>query len=415
MGHFHFRSGELYVEGVSASSIAEQFETPCYVYSKATFEANYHRFKAPWRNHPHRICYSVKANGNIAILNLLARLGAGFDIVSGGELERVLQAGGDTASVVFSGVGKQVAEITRALAVNIHCFNVESSEELELLNQLAGDAGKTANIAFRVNPDVDPLTHAYIATGLKENKFGISSEQVIEIYRQGAALPHVKIVGIDCHIGSQLTELSPFLNAMEETLKLVDQLSAEGIELDHINMGGGLGVRYRQENPPQIEEYAASLLQLLGSRELELVLEPGRYIAADAGILLAKVNYLKNSHDKHFAVVDAAMNDLLRPALYQAWQRVTPVQPSSAQARLYDIVGPICESGDFLAKDRCLQLKTGDIVAVESVGAYGFVMSSNYNSRNRAAEVMVDGDQVHLIRQRETIENQLALERLLPK
>ena len=414
MGHFHFQSAELFVERVRAASIAEQFGTPAYVYSKATFEENYLRFKAPWRNHPHRICYSVKANSNIAILNLLARLGAGFDIVSGGELERVLQAGGDPASVVFSGVGKQVAEIERALAVDIHCFNVESSSELELLNQLAGDAHKTANIALRINPDVDPRTHAYIATGLKENKFGIGSERVIEIYQRASALPHVKITGIDCHIGSQLTELSPFLNAMEETLKLVDLLRSEGIELDHINMGGGLGVRYQQENPPQIEEYAASLLQLLGSRRLELAFEPGRYIAADAGILLTRVIYLKTNHDKHFAVVDAAMNDLLRPSLYQAWQRVTPVRPGGAEARVYDIVGPICESGDFLAKDRILQLEAGDLVAVESAGAYGFVMSSNYNSRGRAAEVMVDGDQIHLIRERETIENQLALERLLP-
>ncbi|HJN49357.1 MAG: diaminopimelate decarboxylase [Pseudomonadales bacterium] len=414
MGHFHFQSGELFVERVSATNIAEQFDTPCYVYSKATFETNYNRFKAPWRDHPHRICYSVKANSNIAILNLLARLGAGFDIVSGGELARVLQAGGDVSSVVFSGVGKQAAEMQQALDANIHCFNVESSSELELLNQLAGDAGKTANISVRINPDVDPLTHEYIATGLKENKFGVNSDQVIEVYRRAAALAHINVAGIDCHIGSQLTELSPFLNAMQETLKLVDLLSTEGIELGHINMGGGLGVRYRQENPPAIEEYAAGLLQLLGSRELELVFEPGRYIAADAGILLTRVNYLKDNHDKHFAVVDAAMNDLIRPALYQAWQQVTSVRSNSAQAREYDIVGPICESGDFLAKDRSLQLEPGDLIAVECAGAYGFVMSSNYNSRNRAAEVMVDGDQVHLIRKRETIENQLALENLLP-
>lgn len=414
MDHFHFQSGELWVEGVPAHSIANQFHTPCYVYSRATFEANYHRFNAPWGKHPHRICYAVKANSNIAILNLLARLGAGFDIVSGGELERVVQAGGDPASVVFSGVGKQAAEIARALELNIRCFNIESFSELQLLNQLAGDAGKAANISIRINPDVDPKTHAYIATGLKENKFGISSDQLIEIYKQAAALPHIEIAGIDCHIGSQITELSPFLNAMEETLKLADKLSSEGIEIDHINMGGGLGVQYQQENPPQIEEYAASLLQLLGSRDLELVFEPGRYIAASSGILLTKVTYLKNNHDKHFAVVDAAMNDLLRPALYQAWQQVTPVRPDSAVARVYDIVGPICESGDFLAKDRTLKLKEGDLIAIESVGAYGFAMSSNYNSRNRAAEVMVDGDQIHLIRKRETIEDQLALENLLP-
>ena len=414
MGHFHYQSGELYVEDVPATRIADQFGTPCYVYSKATIEANYLRFKAAWRKRRHRICYAVKANSNIAVLNLLARLGAGFDIVSGGELQRVLKAGGDPAGVVFSGVGKQAVEIEQALAADIHCFNIESRAELELVNQLAGDAGKTARISFRINPDVDPLTHAYIATGLKENKFGVSSEQVIEIYRRAAAMAHVKIAGIDCHIGSQRTELSPFLNAMDETLKLADQLGKEGIELDHINMGGGLGVRYRQESPPDIEEYAAGLLQLLGSRELELVFEPGRYIAADAGILLAKVRYLKNNHDKHFAVVDAAMNDLIRPSLYQAWQQITPVRPGNAPARTYDIVGPICESGDFLAKDRTLKLEENDLVAVESVGAYGFVMSSNYNSRNRAAEVMVDGDQPHLIRKRESIEDQLALEYLLP-
>ncbi len=414
MGHFHFQSGELWVEGVRAHSIADQFDTPCYVYSRAAFETNYHRFDAAWRNHPHRVCYSVKANSNIAILNLLARLGSGFDVVSAGELERVLRAGGDPATVVFSGVGKRPEEITRALAVNIRCFNVESSSELALLNRLAGSAGKTANISFRINPDVDPLTHPYIATGLKESKFGISSDKVIEIYQQAAALPHVEISGIDCHIGSQITELSPFLNAMQETLKLVDQLKREGIGIDHVNMGGGLGVRYRQEDPPEIEEYAGSLLQLLGAREVELVLEPGRYIAANAGILLTIVNYLKSNHDKHFAVVDAAMNDLIRPALYQAWKRVTPARSSSVEARVYDIVGPVCESGDFLAKDRSLSLEEGDLIAIESTGAYGFVMSSNYNSRSRAPEVMVDGDQLHLIRERETIENQLALERLLP-
>jgi len=414
MDHFHFQSGELFVEGIRAYSIAEQFDTPCYVYSRAAFEENYNRFEAPWHSHPHRVCYSVKANSNIAILNLLAGLGAGFDIVSVGELERVVRAGGDPTTVVFSGVGKQPSEIDRALALGIHCFNVESASELELLNRMAGNAGKTANIAFRVNPDVDPQTHAYIATGLKQNKFGISSDQVIEMYKRAAALQHVKILGIDCHIGSQITELSPFLNAMEETLKIVDQLGSEGIEIKHINMGGGLGVRYQQENPPDVEEYAGSLLQLLGARELELILEPGRYISANGGILLTKVNYLKNNYNKHFAVVDAAMNDLIRPALYEAWKKVTPVQSSNVEAQVYDIVGPICESGDFLAKDRSLKLKEGDLIAIESAGAYGFVMSSNYNSRNRAAEVMVDGDQVHLIRKRETIENQLSLESLLP-
>jgi diaminopimelate decarboxylase len=414
MDHFHFQSGELLVEGVAAHSIAEQFDTPCYVYSRAAFEANYHRFEAPWHNHPHRVCYSVKANSNLAILDLLARLGSGFDIVSVGELERVLRAGGDPATVVFSGVGKRPAEIARALSVGIGCFNVESLSELQLLNRLAGGAGKTANISFRVNPDVDPLTHPYIATGLKQNKFGVSSNQVIDIYHQAAALPNVRISGIDCHIGSQITELSPFLDAMEETLKLVDELGRQGIEIHHINMGGGLGVRYRNESPPEIEEYASGLLQLLGKRPLELIFEPGRYVAANAGILLTRVNYLKNNHDKHFAVVDAAMNDLIRPALYQAWKKVTPARSSNVQARVYDIVGPICETGDFLAKDRNLKLSEGDLIAIESAGAYGFAMSSNYNSRNRAAEVLVDGDQVHLIRKRETIEDQLALECLLP-
>jgi diaminopimelate decarboxylase len=414
MSHFQFLNNELFIEQVPARQLAADYGTPCYVYSRAGLESNYNIFRSAFRNQKHTICYSVKANSNIAVLNLLARLGSGFDIVSVGELERVLRAGGDPGSVVFSGVGKLAHEIQRALEVGIRCFNVESEAELLLINSIAESKDMLAPVSLRVNPDVDPRTHAYIATGLRENKFGISGDRILKTYREAEDLAHIEIMGVDCHIGSQLTDLAPFQEALDTCLEIVDELIDDGVSVRHIDMGGGLGVRYKDESPPAVEEYAAIINQAIGHRDLELIFEPGRFITANAGLLLTRIIHLKDNELKHFAVVDAAMNDLLRPSLYNAWQNVTPVTQSDITPCVYDIVGPVCESGDYLAKDRSLAIQSGDLLAIESCGAYGFVMSSNYNSRNRAPEIIVDGHDSHLVRQRETIDMQLALESLLP-
>lgn len=415
MDHFEYRDGELYAEDVPLRLIAEQFGTPCYVYSRATLERHWHAFDQAFAQRPHLVCFAVKANSNLGVLNVLARLGSGFDIVSVGELERVVAAGGDPAKVLFSGVGKQAHEMRRALELGIRCFNVESEAELERLDQVAGELGVKAPVALRVNPDVDAKTHPYISTGLKQNKFGIGIDEALRIYRKAAALPHIEVSGVDCHIGSQLTELAPFLDALDRVLALVARLEAEGIAIDHLDLGGGLGVRYNQEQPPQPAEYAAALAERLGNRPYEIFVEPGRAIAANAGVLLTRVEYLKTGEAKDFAVIDAAMNDLIRPSLYQAWQAIVPVQ-QDAEGRegTYDLVGPICETGDFLGKDRALTLAEGSLLAVRSSGAYGFTMASNYNTRPRAAEVMVDGSQVHLVRRRENLAELYAGESLLP-
>lgn len=415
MNHFQYRNGELFAENVPVSQIASQYGSPCYIYSRAALEEHYLAYHEALGDFPHLVCFAVKSNSNLAVLNVLARLGAGFDIVSVGELERVLAAGGDPAKVVFSGLGKQPAEIRRALEVGIHCFNVESEAELERINEVAGELGKRAPISLRVNPDVDAKTHPYISTGLKENKFGIAIDRAPEVYRQARELEHLEIVGVDCHIGSQLTELSPFLDALDRVLVLVDQLASDGIELRHLDLGGGLGVTYRNEQPPHPREYAEAVLKRLQGRSLTLVLEPGRSISANAGILLTRVEFLKDNGHKHFAIIDAAMNDLIRPSLYDAWMDIIPVRPrTDGVEATYDLVGPVCETGDFLGKERPLNLLPGDLLAVRSAGAYGFVMSSNYNSRPRVAEIMVDGDQAHVVRQRETIADLFAHERLLP-
>jgi diaminopimelate decarboxylase len=415
MDHFQYRGAELHAEGVPLAEIAARHGTPCYVYSRATLERHWHAFDGAFRDRPHLVCYAVKANSNLAVLNVLARLGSGFDIVSGGELERVLAAGGDPAKTVFSGVGKGAGEMRRALAAGIRCFNVESEPELERLNQIAGELGRTAPIALRVNPDVDARTHPYIATGLKENKFGVDIEVAEAVYRRAADLPHIQVSGIDCHIGSQLTELAPFLDALDRVLELADRLQRQGIGIDHLDLGGGLGIRYLEEEPPEPNAYAEAILGRLGDRPYEILIEPGRAIAGNAGVLLTRVEYLKSTPHKEFAVVDAAMNDLLRPALYQARQEIVPVRRRDhGDTRVFDLVGPVCETGDFLGKGRELRIEPGDLLAVRSSGAYGFTMSSNYNSRPRAAEVMVDGDSEYLVRARETIESLYAGETLLP-
>ena len=415
MDAFEYRSGELYAENVSLATVAERFGTPTYVYSRAYLEQQFLSYQQALQGRKHLICYAVKANSNIAVLNVLARLGAGFDIVSSGELERVLAAGGDPAKVVFSGVAKTAAEMRRALEVGIHCFNLESAAELEQLQLVAAEMDVVAPISLRVNPDVDAQTHPYISTGLKDNKFGIAIEQAPEVYQRAAALSHIHIIGVDCHIGSQLTEVSPFLDAMDRVLALVDQLAANGITISHLDLGGGLGVRYADEQPPAPSEYVAQVLAKLGDRDVTLAFEPGRSICANAGVLLTKVEYLKPNPHKNFAIIDAAMNDMIRPALYQAWLNIQPVTPrDTGEAKHWDLVGPVCETGDFLGKDRELILEQGDLLSVASSGAYGFTMSSNYNSRGRAAEVMVDGDQIHLIRSRETLADLMRGEKLLP-
>lgn len=415
MQAFHNRDGQLFAEGVALSAIAERFGTPTYVYSRAHIEAQYRAYADALAGMPHLVCFAVKANSNLGVLNVLARLGAGFDIVSRGELERVLAAGGEPGKIVFSGVGKTRDDMRRALEVGVHCFNIESVDELERLQLVAAELGKTASISLRVNPDVDAGTHPYISTGLKENKFGIDIEQAPAVYARAAELANLRIVGVDCHIGSQLTSLPPFLDALERLLALIDQLAAQGIQIQHLDLGGGLGVQYRDEQPPLAGDYIAAVRERLNGRALALVFEPGRSIVANAGVLLTRVEYLKHTAHKDFAIVDAAMNDLIRPALYQAWMDITPVQPRDGEARQYDLVGPICETGDFLAKGRELVLAEGDLLAVRSAGAYGFVMSSNYNTRGRAAEVLVDGAQAFEVRRRETIEELYAGESLLPQ
>lgn|SRR5690554_4711435 len=413
MSFFSEREGELHAEEVSLTRIAEEFGTPAYVYSRAAFTQHYLAYAQALGSHPGMICYAVKANSNIALLNLLARLGSGFDIVSGGELERVLIAGGDPNKIVFSGVGKTAAEITKALGVGIYCFNVESEAELELIAQIANERGQNARISLRVNPDVDAQTHPYISTGLKENKFGIDIAEAPRLYRRAAQMPGIEVHGVDCHIGSQLTSLSPFLDALERLLKLVDSLGSEGITIRHLDLGGGLGVTYRDETPPSVAEYIAAIKERLGQRELSLSFEPGRSIAANAGILLTRVLYLKPADHRNFAIIDAAMNDNIRPSLYQAWQDIRPVAPRTGEVKNWDLVGPVCETGDFLGKDRSLALTQGDLLAMMSAGAYGFTMSSNYNTRPRACELLVDGDQVHVIRERESFVDMIRGEHLL--
>lgn len=404
MDHFEYRDGALHAEHVPLADIAAQFGTPCYVYSRATLERHWRAFDRAFGDQPHLVCYAVKANSNLALLNVMARLGSGFDIVSVGELERVLAAGGDPGKIVFSGVGKREDELRRALEVGIRCFNVEVPGELDRLNRLAGELGRKAPVSLRVNPDVDARTHPYISTGLRENKFGIDIEQARDCYRHAADLPHLDVIGIDCHIGSQLTETAPFIDALDRVLRLAGELREDGIAIHHLDLGGGLGIRYRDECPPEPAEYAAALSERLRGTDYEILMEPGRAIVGNAGVLLTRVEYLKSNRIKHFAIVDAAMNDLIRPALYEAWQAILPVQPSDSHpTRCYDIVGPVCETGDFLGKDRELAIAEGDLLAVRSAGAYGFSMASNYNSRPRPAEVMVDGDQARLIRKREDL------------
>ncbi|MEE1891013.1 diaminopimelate decarboxylase [Pseudomonas carassii] len=415
MDAFNYRGGELFAEGVALTAIAERFGTPTYVYSRAHIEAQYRSYTDALQGVEHLVCFAVKANSNLGVLNLLARLGAGFDIVSGGELERVLAAGGRADRVVFSGVGKTREDMRRALEVGVHCFNVESTDELERLQVVAAEMGKTAPVSLRVNPDVDAGTHPYISTGLKENKFGIAIADAEAIYVRAAQLPNLDVVGVDCHIGSQLTTVEPFLDALDRLLVLVDRLAECGIHLRHLDLGGGVGVRYRDEQPPLLADYIAAIRERVGERDLALVFEPGRYIVANGGVLLTRVEYLKHTEHKDFAIIDAAMNDLIRPALYQAWMDVSAVKPREGEGRAYDLVGPICETGDFLGKDRVLNLAEGDLLAVRSAGAYGFVMSSNYNTRGRCAEVLVDGDQAFEVRRRETVAELFAGESLLPE
>ena len=415
MPHFHYQSGGLYAEGCALSSLADHYDTPCYVYSRSALTEHYLAYANALGDHAGTVCYAVKANSNIAVLQVLAKLGAGFDIVSIGELQRVLAAGGDPQKIIFSGVGKKAEEMVFALETGIACFNVESTAELEVLSAVATNMGKTANISLRVNPDVDANTHPYISTGLKENKFGIDIDTAPAVYQRAAELPGLNIIGVDCHIGSQLTQLEPFLDALDRLLMLIDTLTEKGIHIHHLDLGGGIGVTYSDETPPTPASYLQAVKQRLGDRKLAIMLEPGRSIAANAGTLLTKVLYLKPTEHRNFAIIDAAMNDNIRPALYQAWQKVLPLaESSSAALQEWDLVGPVCETGDFLAKDRNLALKAGDHLALMSSGAYGFVMSSNYNTRGRAAEVLVDGDKHYLIRARETFEDMTQGEQLLP-
>lgn len=417
MDYFNYKDdGQLWAEDVTLTQLAQQYGTPLYVYSRATLERHWNAFDSAVGEHPHLVCYAVKANSNLGVLNALARIGAGFDIVSGGELERVIAAGGEPAKIVFSGVGKTEQEMRRALELGIKCFNVESEPELERLNKVSGELGVVAPISLRINPDVDAKTHPYISTGLLDNKFGIAFDRAPEVYRFAHSLPNLDVQGIDCHIGSQLTDISPFIDATDRLLALIDSLKEEGINIRHLDVGGGLGVVYRDELPPQPSDYATALLARLDGRsDLELIFEPGRAIAANAGVLLTKVEFLKHTEHKNFAIIDAAMNDLMRPALYQAWQDIVAVVPREGEAKKYDLVGPVCETGDFLGKDRALVLEQDDLLAVRSAGAYGFVMSSNYNTRCRAAEVMVDGSQSHLVRKREKLEDLWQHESLLPE
>ena len=412
MDFFQYKNEQLYVEDLPVKQLAEEFGTPLYIYSRATLERHWHAFDSALGEHPHLICYAVKANSNIGILNVMAKLGSGFDIVSQGELERVLAAGGEASKVVFSGVAKSRAEIMRALEVGIRCFNVESVAELHHINQIAGEMEKIAPISLRVNPDVDAHTHPYISTGLKENKFGVSVDEAREVYKLAATLPHVKITGMDCHIGSQLTELQPFLDATDRLIRLMEQLKEDSITLKHLDLGGGLGVTYTDETPPHPSDYATALLNKLKNYEdLEIILEPGRAIAANAGILLAKVQYLKSNESRNFAITDTGMNDMIRPALYEAYMNIIEIDRSLERKKaIYDVVGPVCETSDFLGKQRELAIAEGDYIAQRSAGAYGASMSSNYNSRPRTAEVLVDGNKAHLIRRRENLSELWALE-----
>lgn len=416
MDHFDYRNGQLFAEDVAVADIARTYGTPTYVYSRATLERHWHAFNDAFGDQPHLVCYAVKANSNLAILNLFARLGSGFDIVSIGELERVLRAGGEPSKIVFSGVGKKVNEIRRALEVGIRCFNAESEAELDRINAVAAEMGKVAAISLRVNPDVDAQTHPYISTGLKENKFGIEISRAEAVYLKAASMSNLKVVGIDCHIGSQLLTLTPFMDALQRLLALAERLEAQGLSIHHIDIGGGLGVRYRDDQQAPLPiDYMQHLFTDERLRRYEIFVEPGRAIAANAGILVTEVEFLKMAEYKNFAIIDAAMNDLIRPSLYSAWQEIIPVQPrTEGEAITYDVVGPVCETGDFLGKERDLNIQPGDLLAVRSAGAYGFTMSSNYNTRARAAEVMVDGDQVYVIRQRETLEDLWRGEALLP-
>jgi diaminopimelate decarboxylase len=415
LDHFLYRGDSLYAEDVPLAEIAARYGTPCYVYSRATLERHWHAFDTAFGRHPHLTCFAVKANSNLAVLDVLARLGSGFDIVSVGELERVLAAGGDPGKILFSGVGKREDEIRRALDVGIRCFNVESVPELLRIDRVAGELGTVAPVALRVNPDVDARSHPYISTGLKENKFGIDIHAADEVYRRAFELPNLRVTGIDCHIGSQLTELAPFLDALARVLELADRLERFGIPIEHLDLGGGLGIRYTDERPPEPSDYARALDDHLEGRHYEIVLEPGRAIAGNAGVLLTRIELIKTTEHKRFAILDAAMNDLLRPALYQALQDIVPVHRGGSGERMrYELVGPVCETGDFLGKDRELALAPGDLLAVRGSGAYGFTMSSNYNSRPRAAEVMVDGAEAHLVRRRESLQDLYAGEALLP-
>lgn len=408
-------NGDLFMENIALNDIADQFGTPCYVYSKRAIELNYSAYVTALGDYPHLVCYAVKSNSNIAVLQTLVALGAGFDIVSIGELERVLLAGGDPSKVVFSGLAKTADEMNRALEAGIHCFNVESESELVLLNATAASLSVNAPVSIRVNPDVDAKTHPYISTGLKEDKFGIDIDQALGVYERAAQMDNIDLIGVDCHIGSQLTEVKPFLDAMARLLILVDQLTERDIPLAHIDIGGGLGVRYQNEQTLSVGDYMAELLPLLAQRNETLILEPGRSITANAGVLLTRVQYLKSNDHKNFAIVNAAMNDMLRPSLYQAWMDIQPISThSDSEEKVYDVVGPVCESGDFLGKDRTLSISEGDYLCLFSAGSYGFVMSSNYNSRPRVAEIMVAGEQVHLIRQRETLRDLVRGEQLLP-
>lgn len=415
MDYFNYRDNQLFAEDVEVGAITAAYGTPCYIYSRATIERHWRAYNQAFGDHPHLVCYAVKANSNLAVLNVMARLGSGFDIVSGGELERVLAAGGEPGKVVFSGVGKHRDEIIRALEVGIRCFNVESEPELLLINEVAGLLGRRAPLSLRVNPDVDPETHPYISTGLKENKFGIDIAEAPAVYAYALTLPNIRVMGVDCHIGSQLTRLTPFVDALDRVLALAERLQADGIPIQHLDLGGGLGIRYREESPPSPAEHVCALLERLRGLPYEILIEPGRAIVGNAGILVTRVELFKLGRYKNFAVVDAAMNDLLRPALYSAWQDIIPVATREmGLSRLYDVVGPVCETGDFLGKDRELNIQPGDLLAVRSAGAYGFSMSSNYNSRPRAAEVMVDGERIHLVRRRETVQELYAGESVLP-
>ncbi|MEC4091329.1 diaminopimelate decarboxylase [Pseudoalteromonas rubra] len=417
MDFFHYQDNQLHAEQVPISNIAAQYGTPCYVYSRKTLERHYHAFTDAAQGHPHLVCYAVKANSNLAVLNVLARLGAGFDIVSQGELARVLKAGGDPTKIVFSGVAKTAQEIAYALNTGIKCFNVESAAELHRISEVASELNLRAPISIRVNPDIDAKTHPYISTGLKENKFGIDIKEAFDVYQLACALPGLEVVGIDFHIGSQLTEVAPFIAALDKVLALVQTLESAGITLKHLDIGGGLGVPYDSEKPPHPSAYAAEVKARLAEyQHLELIFEPGRAIAANAGLLVTKVEYLKPTKEKHFAIVDAGMNDMLRPSLYQAWQQIIAVAPRQDDTPLhtYDVVGPVCETGDFIGKDRPLAIQPGDLLAQRGAGAYGFTMSSNYNSRPRIAEIMVDGDTCHLIRKRETLESLWQGEQVLP-